>query len=62
MQNKWMRRLLPLLQLGGGLEGVTPGPDPAGGGAPDFDDPGTCDAASRAVPDAVLHLMARHGG
>lgn len=43
----------PLLKLGGGLEGVEQ-PD---SGA-DMDDPATCDELSRAVPDAVLHLMA----
>ncbi len=45
----------PLLVLGGGLEGQTPS---AGAGA-DLDDPAVCDGLSRAVPDAVLHLLAR---
>lgn len=41
--------LAPLLQLGGGLDGE--------GAA--IDDPETCDALSRRVPDAVLQLHAR---
>jgi uncharacterized protein len=46
----------PLLTLGGGLDGVDlPGVDA------DLDDPAVCDELSRAVPDAVLHLMARTG-
>ena len=48
--------LAPLLLLGGGLEGqgvATPTL-----GAPDLDDPAVCDELSRAVPDAVLHLLA----
>lgn len=49
----------PLLQLGGGLEGVpTPGMD-AEGEAVDVDDPADIDRLSRAVPDAVLRLRAR---
>jgi uncharacterized protein len=48
--------LAPLLVLGGGLEGVTPVAD---AGA-DLDDPNVCDRLSRAVPEAVLHLLARH--
>ncbi len=46
----------PLLTLGGGLDGVGPA-----GAEADLDDPATCDALSRAVPDAVLHLMAHTG-
>jgi len=46
----------PLLVLGGGLEGVTPAADSES----DLDDPSVCDRLSRAVPDAVLHLLARH--
>ena len=42
----------PLLLLGGGLDGVAL-PQPA----PDLDDPQVCDDLSRAVPDAVLHLL-----
>jgi uncharacterized protein len=48
--------LAPLLVLGGGLEGVTP----ATGDDADPDDPAVCDRLSRAVPDAVLQLRARH--
>ena len=48
--------LAPLLVLGGGLEGVTPAADANA----DLDDPTVCDRLSRAVPDAVLHLLARH--
>lgn len=52
----------PLLALGGGLDGVAlpagAGVDPDG----DLDDPAACDALSRAVPDAVLGLRARHAG
>lgn len=48
----------PLLQLGGGLEGVqTPALD-AEGEAVDLDDAACIDALSRAVPDAVLRLRA----
>ena len=45
--------LVPLLMLmlGGGLEGSGP--------AAQADDPERCDEFSRAVPDAVLHLLAR---
>jgi uncharacterized protein len=43
----------PLLTLGGGLDGVAQPDSDA-----DLDDPATCDELSRAVPDAVLHLMA----
>lgn len=46
----------PLLVLGGGLAGVEL---PAGD--TNLDDPAACDELSRAVPDAVLHLMARTG-
>lgn len=46
----------PLLTLGGGLDGVAQPADEA-----DLDDPAQCDALSRAVPDAVLHLLARTG-
>jgi uncharacterized protein len=42
-----------LLVLGGGLDGVDLPAEPA-----DLDDPAVCDELSRAVPDAVLHLMA----
>lgn len=46
----------PLLTLGGGLDGAPPpGADAADA---NLDDPAQCDALSRAVPDAVLHLMA----
>jgi uncharacterized protein len=48
--------LAPLLVLGGGLEGVTPAADRDA----DLDDAAVCDRLSRAVPDAVLHLLARH--
>lgn len=48
----------PLLQLGGGLDGVqTPALD-AEGAAIDLDDPADVDRLSRAVPDAVLRLRA----
>jgi uncharacterized protein len=50
--------LAPLLTLGGGLEGAAVGEGPA----PDLDDPVVCDEVSRAVPDAVLDLAARHPG
>lgn len=49
--------LKPLLLLGGGLQGQ-PEPDEAG---LDLDDPVQCDELSRAVPDAVLHLMQKIG-
>ena len=49
--------LAPLLVLGGGLD-----PQSAGGAdaenAPDLNDPALCDGLSRAVPDAVLRLLA----
>lgn len=48
--------LAPLLVLGGGLEGVTPAADADA----DLDAPAVCDRLSRAVPDAVLHLLQRH--
>jgi uncharacterized protein len=48
--------LAPLLVLGGGLEGVSPAVDADA----DLDDPAVCDRLSRAVPEAVLHLLARH--
>ena len=47
--------LAPLLVLGGGLEGQTP----SASADADLDDPAVCDGLSRAVPDAVLHLLAR---
>ena len=47
--------LQPLLVLGGGLEGHAP--DAAA--AHEADDPAVCDKLSRAVPDAVLHLLAQ---
>ena len=48
----------PLLQLGGGVDGVeTPTLD-AEGEAIDLDDPAGVDRLSRAVPDAVLRLRA----
>jgi len=50
--------LAPLLQLGGGLDGVTPAGVDAGA---DIDDPAECDRLSRAVPEAVLGLLARRG-
>ena len=46
--------LAPLLTLGGGLDDVA---QPAG--KADLDDPEVCDEISRAVPDAVLQLMAQ---
>lgn len=46
-------RVKPLLQLGGGLDGV----DPAGDDE-DLEDPAVCDELSRSVPDVVLHLLA----
>ena len=50
--------LVPLLQLGGGLDGVdTPAVD-AEGVPLDFDDPACVDRLSRAVPEAVLRLRA----
>ena len=49
--------LAPLLLLGGGLEGHAP--DAAQTEA--LDDPAACDKLSRAVPDAVLHLLAWQG-
>ena len=51
--------LAPLLVLGGGLEGVAPAGGEAPEAADDLDDPVVCDRLSRAVPDAVLHLLAR---
>lgn len=48
--------LAPLLVLGGGLEGATPAADADA----DLDDPAVCDRLSRAVPEAVLHLLARY--
>ena len=47
--------LAPLLVLGGGLEGQTA----AASAEADLDDPAACDQLSRAVPDAVLRLLAR---
>lgn len=50
--------MAPLLQLGGGLDGVdTPAVD-AEGEAIDLDDAACVDRLSRAVPDAVLRLRA----
>lgn len=50
--------MAPLLQLGGGLEGVAL---PADSEEPaDLDDAAVCDALSRAVPDAVLALRGRY--
>ncbi len=52
--------LAPLLVLGGGLADA-PAPSPAGGGDDgegELDDPEVCDGLSRAVPDAVLRLLA----
>lgn len=46
--------LAPLLQLGGGLDGVPLPPTDD-----DLDDPAVCDRLSRGVPDAVLGLRAR---
>jgi uncharacterized protein len=46
--------LAPLVVLGGGLEGVAVAADA------DSDDPAEIDRVSRTVPDAVLHLLARH--
>ncbi|MDZ7589832.1 MAG: UPF0149 family protein [Rubrivivax sp.] len=48
--------LAPMLVLGGGLEGVTPAADADA----DLDNPAVCDRLSRVVPEAVLHLLARH--
>jgi uncharacterized protein len=42
----------PLLSLGGGLDGVHQPASEA-----DLDDPAQCDQLSRAVPEAVLHLL-----
>jgi uncharacterized protein len=50
----------PLLQLGGGLEGVALSETEAT--ATDVNDPQVCDALSRAVPDAVLKLAAYFKG
>ena len=50
--------LAPLLLLGGGLEGHSP----CAAEARDLDDPAVCNTLSRAVPEAVLHLLARHSG
>jgi uncharacterized protein len=47
--------LAPLLMLGGGLDGERS----AAAEGPDLDDLGVCDQLSRAVPDAVLRLLAR---
>lgn len=46
--------LAPLLRLGGELEGGAPPAD-----LPELDDAAVCDELSRAVPDAVLHLLAQ---
>jgi len=48
--------LAPLLVLGGGLDGVTVSGVDADS---DLADPVVCDRLSRAVPDAVLQLLAR---
>ena len=58
--------LVPLLLLGGGLDGHSQGATVAGDAtdATDpvaIDDPAVCDRLSRAVPDAVLHLLAQQG-
>lgn len=55
--------LAPVLMLGGGLDGAAPaaGGDAAEAGD-DLDDPVVCDQLSRAVPDAVLRLLARDRG
>jgi uncharacterized protein len=50
--------LRPLLLLGGGLADVAPDVTPEVGAGEDINHLATCDAMSRAVPDAVLHLMA----
>ena len=47
--------LAPLLVLGGGLEGQAQ----AASADADLADPAVCDKLSRAVPDAVLQLLAR---
>lgn len=49
--------LAPLLRLGGGLDGEAPTHAPDA----ELDDPSQCDALSRAVPEAVLHLWERRG-
>ena len=54
--------LAALLLLGGGLDGHTPGAAEANAEAQDLDDPAVCNTLSRAVPEAVLHLLAQHGG
>jgi hypothetical protein len=46
--------LRPLLLLGGGLDDATP----QAGVGEDVNELASCDAMSRAVPDAVLQLMA----
>ena len=51
--------LAPLLTLGGGLEGGIDGASAPAAAAPDLDDAAVCDELSRAVPDAVLHLLAQ---
>lgn len=51
-------QLAPLVLLGGGLEGRPAAADDEDDQA-DIDDPETCDALSRSVPDAVLSLAAR---
>ena len=60
--------LAPLLRLGGGLDGVVPasaeadvGPAGAEAAAADGEDLAVCDRLSRAVPEAVLGLLARRG-
>ena len=50
----WWDDAAPLLTLGGGLDPAT-----ADTSAQDLDDPVLCDQLSRAVPDAVLHLLDR---
>ena len=50
--------LAPLLLLGGGLDTQQPSEDEARG----LDDPEVCDGLSRAVPDAVLRLLAHRDG
>lgn len=55
--------LAPVLMLGGGLDAAPPAAGGAGANpGDDLDDPVVCDQLSRAVPDAVLRLLARDGG
>jgi uncharacterized protein len=50
--------LAPLLLLGGGLANETQAEAEDGEGQGGLDDPEVCDGLSRAVPDAVLRLLA----